>query len=210
LNDIKPVNLKNNLMLHAIHNFYKRLAILICLLSLIQSGQQVFCQQSDKSPKNFIGVFGGIEWNTISAGVGVDYERIVYTKRKITIGAKGIYLTRYKYGNIRLGREGGGNNDGSVSHLLVIGSVNFFTGKEADNTGFFLHTGLGAGINSFRYLTGNNYDQIAKRNSFTGAFEMGIGVQFYISRKICVRFCGTAIWGAFQGAFTLGKFSVGI
>ena len=197
-------------MFSAIKNLSHTSGLLICIMSCFLSNQPAYCQKHENSPKNFIGLLGGLEWGTTSGALGVEYERAVYKKNHLVIAAKGVYIPRYQYGNLNLGLNRGSYiyKGQSVSYVMLMGSAQYFTAKKTENGGFFLCTGLGTGVNSLKYLTGININnvQLAQNTSISGAFEMGVGLLFNISEKISMRFSGSTIWGDFVGAFTHGKF----
>lgn len=200
--------MKSAARLSARQIFRMKFYLIFCLLSQLASGQK-----QGNVPKNFIGTAGGIEWGTTSGAVGIEYERAVYENNRLILGAKGLYIPRYKYGNVGLNFNWSSSisKGQSISYTLVMGTAEYFTAKKTEYSGFFLSTGLGASVNSLKYFTGTNVNDrhLAKKNYLSGAFELGMGMQFYLGKQVCIRFSGSTMWGDFVGAITLGKFAIG-
>ena len=180
------------------------------LLLLLFTTKKSAGQESSKSSKNYIGILGGVEWNTQSGAVGLEYERIVHTIGQFVFSVKGIYVFRYKYENLSLNI--GGNsyiNNQSVSHMLLLGNARFFTNREKINKGVYFNSGLGLGICSLQYDTGINSSQHVDDNNVKGGFELGMGYIIKLNRGLSLGLSSSAIWGTFEGAFTSAKISFG-
>jgi hypothetical protein len=163
------------------------------------SANYCYGQEGENTPKNFPGLFGGVEWNSISGLVGIDYERILYIKNKVTVGAKGMYVFRYKQGNLQLINA---PCCGSSSFIAAMGSVNYFTSKREDSKGFFLHSGLGVSFISYK-------ESGIKGDRYTPAFEAGLGWLFPIGSNIALKWTNTITFATDNGGITLSKVSIG-
>ena len=160
--------------------------------------------QNVKPARNFPGIFAGIEWNTLSGSWGAEYERQFYTTGQIAIGAKVAYIAKYDYGNMEI--LSSSNCCQTATHTLLMGTGSYYTGRRKDFSGFFMHTGLGAGLTWFKYQ-GQSIPE--ERTTIKPAFELGPGWQFKIGQKIVLRCKGTASFGPFEGAFTSTTVSLG-
>ncbi len=141
---------------------FLRLLILIATLHPLIG---LYGQDEKSIPKNFVNITGGIEWNTLSGLTGVEYERVVFTAGKMQIGIKGNYSPRYKRGNFQLFNEGCCEFS---SFGTVMGSITYFPSERNKGSGFFLHSGLGAGLRQ------NEYSEVKHDKVFPG-FEAGLG-----------------------------------
>lgn len=159
--------------------------------------------QHIRTAKNFPGLLAGIEWNTISGSGGIEYERFLYTKNKVAIGARAAYVFPYKYGNMQIL---GAPCCGSASQILLSGTGSYYTGKKRDFTGFFLHSALGAGL---LHVEDKNQAYSNERISLRPLFEIGPGLQFNLGNSIVIRGRASAAFGPFEGSFTYTAVSIG-
>jgi hypothetical protein len=162
----------------------------ICLL-----GTKVFSQDI-RTPKNFPGLFAGVEWNTLSGLVGLDYERTIYQKQKLAIGLKAAHVFKYKLYNLQL-LSNPDEGTASFSHLLA--TARYFTGKNNDR-GFFIHSGLGVVFRKH-----NQYD-LSETTTLAG-FEAGFGFQFFVSQRIAIKWTNSLLFAG-EGGITLSKISL--
>ena len=154
--------------------------------------------------RNFPGIFAGIEWNTISGSWGVEYERQFYTTGQIAIGARAAYIAKYDYGNMEI--LSSSNCCETATHALLMSTGSYYTGKKKDFSGFFVHTGLGAGLTWLKYQSQSTR---VEKTTIKPAFEFGPGWQFKIGERVVLRCKGTASFGPFEGSFTSTTVSLG-
>src|SRR5215207_1295175 len=99
--------------------------------------------QGKNFPKNFIGLYAGIEWNSLSGLTGIAYERVLHREDRLALSVRGAWIFEHKYGNMQLLSK---PNDGSVSQAMLMGSTQYFMGPRGiEQRGFFLLGALGAG-----------------------------------------------------------------
>ena len=161
--------------------------------------------QEERPPKSFAGIFAGIEWNTLSGSWGVEYEQVVFTQRKLTVGVKAAYVAKYAVGNMEL--LSSSHNNEKASHLSVLGTTSYYFGSRENFSGLFMHAGLGVGVGWFKYI-----DQGTTTNSLTRtrpAAEFGPGWQFRVGDRFALRCKATASFGSFTGAFTSTTVALG-
>ena len=140
-------------------------SLFIILLTIFQCSNPCWGQQILLPPKNNIGVFGGIEFNSTSILSGVEYKRAVYTKRAIALHLKGIYIFKYKRENVMLFFS---DEVRRKSYGMLMADVHFYTSPKRNQTGFFLNTAVGVGVVRFQYENTHFYDPIP-------AVDLGIG-----------------------------------
>lgn len=169
-------------------------AVVFCVLCFLHSS---LFAQTQQTPKNFPGLLAGVEWNSISGAWGGEYERWLFTRRRLTLGVKGSYVARYEYGNMEI--LSGSTCCETASHFGVLGSVSYYTGANKYLSGFFVHAGLGAALGRLRYES-QSYNN--ERSIFRPAFEIGPGWQFKLGAANALRCKATAAFGSFKGAFT--------
>lgn len=111
-----------------------------------------------KTPKNYAGISAIGELNRLAVGIGVDYERWLFTKNQFALGAKAHYIFPSKTidpifsTNDALQRN---------SQLQFMATSYFFTNREEQIRGFFFS--FGAGINFINWeieaydASGNSY-----------------------------------------------------
>jgi hypothetical protein len=179
-----------NMTIHK--NFILFLASMLTLASA-----QAFAQEV-RQPKNAIGIFAGVEWNTISGLTGIEYERVVHTMGNIELGVKGAYIFSHQNGNMQWLNSSQG---GTTSTGMLIATTHYFTGSKKDrHKGFFLYGGLGLGQRTTMYDRTKHVTQIP-------AIDMGLGWRFSPSDKAAVSLT-TGITFAGEGGITLTRISV--
>lgn len=165
--------------------------LLVCILSYA-NGQQ-------KIPKNYGGISGIGELNRLAVGVGVEYERWLFTKDQFALGAKAHYIFPSKTINYLFS-----SNDGiqrsRQSQIMAMSYL--FTDSDKEVKGFFFS--LGGGVNFIKWEgeaydgSGDNY--IRSINEISPGFEVAIGGQFKADH-MAVR-----VTGGYQ-AFPADKYS---
>lgn len=182
---------------------HTQIAILVSTIIIIST--KACSQNKPIPPQNYAGILGGVEWNTISAGWGLEYERVFQSNNKFLLGARATHIFKYKYGNIQL--FGGGQYSTTVSHNQVAATGYYFTTKENSYKGFFITSGLGV---SLSHIKNTSSQEVPNVTSFSAAFDLGIGLQFYLSNRTAIRWTNILSYGPFSGAFTNSKILIGI
>lgn len=142
---------------------------------LILSSPVKVLAQDHWIPKNSVGAFAGIEWNTVSGLTGVTYERSLLKRDKITLGLVATYIFNYENGGMEIFSD---SYDGQTTIATLMTTAHVFTSNSnQNNEGFFLLFGAGGGS---RKHTENGFS--TSRLLFCS--EIGIGWQFYLGRKI--------------------------
>ena len=86
-------------------------------------------------PKNSVGAFAGVEWNTLSGLTGVSYERSLLKRDKLTFGLDATYIFRYENGTMEILSD---SFDGHTTIATLMTTVHVFTSNSnQDNEGFF-------------------------------------------------------------------------
>jgi hypothetical protein len=156
-------------------------------------------QELNAAPKNFVGTFAGIEWNTISGLVGVSYERAVYVVSKAQFGLKGTYIFKYEYGNMQLLN---GSCCENTSGGIVLATGTLYTSKENKYKGFFLHGGLGGS------MLQHELEGIVKETKVRAALEGGFGLQFKLGTTMAIRWTNSVLFHGNKGGITLTQLSL--
>ena len=160
-------------------------------------------QEKREFPRNYIGLLGGVEWNSFSGGWGLEYESQLYGKNRFQIGAKASHVFRYKYGNFSLLTSPCCE---TVSHTQIMASSYFYTSGRKDFSGFFLNAGLGLAYSDLKNKSQNSE---YLKGGINAAFDLGLGLQFYISDRLVLRWNNIVSYGPYYGAFTNTRFSLG-
>jgi hypothetical protein len=165
----------------------------------------IMAQQEAMEPKNYISVFGGVEWNTTSAAAGLEYERAVYKGKQLLFSFKGLVVLPYKYGNAALLSHSDGSR--SVLKMAVMATGNFFTGAYVDKNGFYFCASSGLGVVTDKYRIDNGtYSQFS---ILRFSAETGAGIQLRLSDNTALRLSGSVLWGMLTGGYTIARVSVG-
>ena len=173
--------------------------ILILAAMLIGFNVTSIAQDQKSIPKNFAGVFAGIEWNTASGLIGLSYERSVLIKDKLTVGLKGLHVFNYNYGNIAIFMY---SYEGRSSITAILPTIHYSTSKtKTGNDGFFIQFGLGTGVRR------NEYREIKYTDAFL-CMENAFGWQSRISNKITLTWTNSILFAG-HGAITSTGFSLG-
>ena len=171
------------------------LIILICNVMMPATAQSL-----ESAPKNFAGFLAGIEWNTISGVTGVEYERMLLAKEKLTMGIKGSYYFRYKQGNMQIFNS----PCCEMSTITtVFATADYFTSRRAYPSGFFFHAGAGAGLKTYRWQPEMH------RNSIRPAFEAGIGWLFLLGDGLALKWTNTVTFPSADGGITITRLALG-
>lgn len=165
-----------------------------CLISNVQA------QDDPRIPKNYGGLLAGIEWNTISGFTGIEYERIVFAARHITVGVKGSYGFRYRTGNMQLLNR----PCCSVANINTgFVTADYFT-KAHYPSGFFIHAGLGAGTKTYRTKQSPDHRHIRP------AFEVGVGWLFYLGKGVGLKWTNTITFPSRDAGITITRLALGL
>lgn len=165
-----------------------RFLLFIIFISYHANAQQ-------KIPKNYVGLSGIGELNRLAIGIGLEYERWLFSKNQFAIGAKGHYIFPSKTIN---GIFSTGDAFQRNRQLHVMATSYFFTNKDKEAKGFFLS--FGAGVNFTKWeaeaydASGNSY--IKSVSEVSPGFDFSIGGQFK-ARRGAVRV--TAGYQTFSG-----------
>ena len=150
-------------------------------------------------PKNSVGAFAGIEWNTLSGLTGVSYERSLLKRDKLTFGLKATYVFSYEMGTLEFMSD---SYDGYASIGSLMTTLHVFTSnRNHDNEGFFFLFSAGGGSRSYK-----NEDYKNSMLVFCG--ELGLGWQFYLGKKTTLKL-NTSMKFLGAGGITLMKLSFG-
>ncbi len=177
----------------------------LIMSSFLLANISVTGQTSNSLPKNYFGILGGVEWNTLSVAAGVEYERVVYERKQLTLGLKGVAVLPYRYGNVAILGQSDGSR--SVTKVAIMGAGNFFLNGLDTKKGLYLCGGTGLGVVTDKYRLENGEYGNNSLVRFSG--ETGAGVQVKLSTKMTMRISGTVFWGMFKGGYTVGRIAVG-
>ena len=163
------------------------------MLFIICFSSGLYAQQ--KTPKNYFGAVGVIELNRLAVSTGLEYERWLYTKDQIALGAKAHYIFPSKTipGIFSISDRFERN-----SQAQIMATSYLFTSSEKETNGFFLS--LAAGVNFIKWEaeayddSGNSYIRTA--NEVSPGFDLSMGGQFK-AKHITTRV--TAGYQAFPG-----------
>ena len=151
---------------------YSTLFILLCMNICY-----LHAQTTNDIPRNTVGIFTGIEMNTISGLWGLQYERNLHQQDKLNIGAKAIYVFRYELGNMKF--IGGSCCEFNQSAILLASAARF-TSPTAKPNRFYLQAGLGAGIKTYAF-------ENLRQQSVFPAFEAGLGFKLPLNDKLILQ-----------------------
>ena len=159
--------------------------------------QPLFSQEAAQSPRNHIGAFAGIEWNSISGLTAITFERTLLMENRISVGVKGVYAFSYQNGNMKIL---GGSYDGSSSFAGVLPSIRLDTKEDkGQQQGFYMQTTLGA-------IRRTYYDgQLAK---IKPGFEMGFGWHFPIGNRVNLQWSNSILFAG-VGGITQTRLAIG-
>ena len=176
----------------------KRILSVVIVILIFQTNTKCFAQKSF-IPKNSIGGFVGLEWNTISSLTGASYERSLFKREKITVGIKALHVFTYENGNAQILYD---DFDGNSSLSALMATAHYFTGRDADkNEGFFLQFGIGGGMRKYT-------DREIKRSYAAPCSELALGWQFYMGQKTTLALHTGLLFGG-EGGISFMKLSVG-
>jgi hypothetical protein len=172
---------------------------LLCVVFILSSVSVKLSAQDNWIPKNSVGAFAGIEWNTLSGLTGVSYERSLLKRDKLTLGLDATYIFTYENGTIEILSD---SYDGHTTIASLMSTVHFFTSNtNQNNEGFYLLFGAGAASRTYK-----NDGYTNSRILFCS--EFGLGWQFYIGKKATFNL-NTSMKFAGAGGITLMKLSFG-
>lgn len=170
-----------------------------CIMVFFLQGWNECQSQNRAVPKNFPGLFAGVEWNTLSGLTGVSYERSLIKKDSWTLGIKAQYVFTYENGNMQIIFD---SFDGQSSLASVMSTAQFFTSKRKENyEGFFLQFGVGAGSRKYEHSD-------VKRTYTVPCTEFGLGWQFYLGKKTTLVWHNSILFAG-EGGITVTKISFG-
>ena len=160
-----------------------------CLLTLSVC-LSFYANAQEKITRNYGGVAGIAEMTRLAVSCGVEYERWLYVKNQLAIGAKAHYIFPSKTLNFIFS-----SNDllqkNSQTHLMA--TSYFFTGRDKEPKGFFLSLGLG--INFIRWSrevyddTNPNHYSIVRTTDVSPGIDLSLGGQINLG-NISTRFTG--------------------
>jgi hypothetical protein len=176
-----------------------RTRFLFILIIYTFFNSKVNAQENELLPKNKIGAFAGIEWNSISGLWGINYERTLFERDKIIVGTKILYVPKYKLGNMKI--LGGGCCEYINSGAILINS-NFFTSLKSRKNRFFLEPGIGMGFKNYKTGEGSN-------KSLFPTLEAGFGALIPISQNLWLKWNASALFLHSMGATTATSVSLG-
>ena len=148
-----------------------------------------YANAQQKMPKNYAGVSGIGELNRLALGIGLEYERWLFTKNQFAVGAKAHHIFPSKTINYLFSSNESLQRN-SQTHIMA--TSYFFTGNEKNTKGFFLS--FGAGINFVRWeietsnASGDHY--IATNSEVLPGFDFSVGGQLEISSRNAIRITG--------------------
>ena len=170
--------------------FLKRSCYLfLFVIALSARGQQ-------KTPKNHTGISAIGELNRLAVGIGVDYERWLFTKNQFAVGAKAHYIFPSKTINPIFSTNDALQRN---SQVQLMATSYFFTNTEKEVRGFFFS--FGAGINFIKWdiesydASGNSYMRTVWERA--PGYDISIGGYFKANRM--------AVRGGYQ-AFPADKY----
>ena len=137
----------------------------------------MFVNAQETVTKNYAGVAGIGETNRLAIGIGLEYERWLFSKNQFAIGAKGHYIFPSKTIN---GIFSTGDAFQRNRQLHVMATSYFFTNRDKEAKGFFLS--FGAGVNFIKWeaesydAVGNSY--IRSVSEVSPGFDFSIGGQY--------------------------------
>jgi hypothetical protein len=172
---------------------------LLCVLLFLSSISVKSSAQDKWIPKNSVGAFAGIEWNTLSTLTGVSYERSLLKRDRLTFGLKATYIFNYEHGTMEILSD---TYDGFTTIATLMTTLQYFPSKSSDdNEGFFLLFAAGGGSRRYMYEDYKNTWPVF-------AAELGLGWQFYLGKKTNFGL-STSMKFAGAGGITLMKISFG-
>ena len=149
-----------------------------------------YTNAQEKITKNYAGVAAIGEMTRLAVSCGVEYERWLYVKNQLAIGAKAHYIFPSKTLNFFFS-----SNDllqrNSQTHIMA--TSYFFTGRDKEPEGFFLSLGLG--VNFIRWSrevyddTNPNHYSIVRSTDVSPGFDLSLGGQINLG-SISTRFTG--------------------
>ena len=151
-------------------------------------------------PANYVGLFAGIEWNTISGLTGVEYERLLFGNKDLTIGMKGSYTFRYKTGNMQLLSR----PCCTVASIgAALATADYFTAQQDHPSGFFFHAGAGVGVKTY------SSDDFRDLVNVRPAFEFGAGWLFPLGRRAALKWTNTVTFPSKDAGITITRIALG-
>lgn len=148
--------------------------LIVCISANISAQQRI--------PKNYLGASGIIELNRLAVGLGLEYERWLYTNNRFALGAKAHYIFPSK--TIR-GLFSGGEVYQRNRQAQLMATTYLFTDPDKEIKGFFFS--FGAGVNFIKWdaeaydASGNSF--IRSVSEVSPGFELAFGRQLNGKRR---------------------------
>ncbi|MGZ5190526.1 MAG: hypothetical protein ACXWCZ_05865 [Flavisolibacter sp.] len=172
---------------------------LLCMVLLFSSLPIIGRAQDHWIPKNSVGAFAGLEWNTLSCVTGVSYERSLLKRDKLTLGLKATYVFNYENGTMEMFSD---SFDGYTTIGSLMTTLHLFTSdRNQINEGFFLLFSAGGGSRNYK-------DEDYSNSSLVYCGELGLGWQFYLGKKTTFKL-NTSMKFLGAGGITMMKLSFG-
>lgn len=180
-------------------------AALMAVLMSFTVSKTISGQESNRVVSNYVSIFGGIEWSSSSAAIGLEYERNIISSRRISAGVNVMGVLPYRYGNIGIlwARSG---NDYSRFKTALMASVKVYAGAPGTHKGFYFGLSGGGGMSTDKIKTPEKNIYYSR---FSPAAEAGIGSAFDLGDHTTMRISLNNTWGIFQSGFTNVKLSLG-
>jgi hypothetical protein len=161
---------------------------------------KINAQDAHRMPANYVGALAGMEWNTISGMTGMEYERIIISRKNLSAGLKVSYLFPYETGNMKLFGTCCGDISSVVTALIT---ADFFTSEESSQAGFFFHVALGVGGKKYEWDTERAILQVRP------ALEAGGGWLFPLGRQFAIKWTSTITFPSKEGGITFTRIAFG-
>lgn len=159
------------------HSFctLQRLSIIAALL---------FCTtvsaQEERLPpaRNYAGLTGVIDAANASASFGLEYERLLVSKGRLTAGIRGSWYKPYTSGNVDISigspYRSGYANDYRISLLQAMATGYVFTSSYKEDRGFFVSLAAGVIYSNAKKKQAGSFGN-AKYTNWLPAVETGLG-----------------------------------
>lgn len=169
----------------SIKNFKKNLFKLFISIFLFGLNFKGNAQSEQMNTKNFVGSFLTLDLVNSSHAEGFEYERIYFSEKKFSFGARAAYTFKYKSENFSLfdiSGGGGSNKNLKISLFQIWGTAYLYFSEGGTQKGFFFNTALGF----------THYKVVKQINPGLGpdnsksilpSMEFGAGVKLSISQK---------------------------
>jgi hypothetical protein len=126
----------------------------LALMVLMAIGNGAIAQDSSKTARNFVGLYGGLDLTQTSRFMGISYEYLAYVGKRKEIGFKANYTFAYRGGNLIWYSEDADQPSVSSIGLALTGYL--YTNPQKGNTGFFISGEAGLSGTGWQFLSGLN------------------------------------------------------